>query len=129
MPAHADLATTTSREDFRALAADVRTILGSGTKISYAADWSEYFGHQPPDGSGDVHFHLDPLWADESIDFIGIDNYVPLSDWRDGFDHLDAPVLRVCDEDVPLPYAANLEKAAIIDAPRIVEAVRKVCYR
>lgn len=48
---------------------------------------------------------------------------------EDGFDHLDAPVLRVCDEDVPLPYAANLEKAAIIDAPRIVSAVRKVCYR
>ena len=48
---------------------------------------------------------------------------------EDGFDHLDAPVLRVCDEDVPLPYAANLEKAAIIDAARIVAAVRKVCYR
>ncbi len=48
---------------------------------------------------------------------------------EDGFDHLDAPVLRVCDEDVPLPYAANLEKAAIIDAGRIVAAVRKVCYR
>ena len=48
---------------------------------------------------------------------------------EDGFDHLDAPVLRVCDEDVPLPYAANLEKAAIIDAGRIAAAVRKVCYR
>ena len=48
---------------------------------------------------------------------------------EDGFDHLDAPVLRVCDEDVPLPYAANLEKAAIIDATRIVTTVRKVCYR
>ena len=48
---------------------------------------------------------------------------------EDGFDHLDAPVLRVCDEDVPLPYAANLEKAAIIDAARIAAAVRKVCYR
>ncbi len=47
---------------------------------------------------------------------------------EDGFDYLDAPVLRVCDEDVPLPYAANLERAALIDAPRIVEAVRKVCY-
>ena len=46
------------------LAADVRAILGVGTAISYAADWSEYFGHQPADGSGDVHFHLDPLWAD-----------------------------------------------------------------
>ena len=47
----------------------------------------------------------------------------------EGFDDLDAPVLRVCDEDVPLPYAANLEKLALIDPPRIVEAVRKVCYR
>ena len=48
---------------------------------------------------------------------------------EEGFDHLDAPVLRVCDEDVPLPYAANLEKAALIDAGRIAAAVRKVCYR
>ena len=48
---------------------------------------------------------------------------------EDGFDHLDAPVLRVCNEDVPLPYAANLEALALIDAGRIVEAARKVCYR
>ncbi|MHA3977373.1 baseplate multidomain protein megatron [Halovulum sp. GXIMD14794] len=74
---------------FRDLAADVRSILGAGTAISYAADWSEYFGHQPGDGSGDVFFHLDPLWADPEIDFIGIDNYMPLSDWRDGFEHAD----------------------------------------
>ncbi|MEM7778970.1 MAG: pyruvate dehydrogenase complex E1 component subunit beta [Pseudomonadota bacterium] len=47
---------------------------------------------------------------------------------EDGFDDLDAPVLRVCNEDVPLPYAANLEALALIDAPRIVEAVKKVCY-
>ncbi len=74
----------------RDLAADVRAILGASTKIGYAADWSEYFGHHPADGSGDVFFHLDPLWADPEIDFIGIDNYMPLSDWRDGFDHADA---------------------------------------
>lgn len=47
----------------------------------------------------------------------------------EGFDDLDAPVLRVCDEDVPLPYAANLEKLALIDAGRIVAAVRQVCNR
>jgi len=74
----------------RDLAADVRAILGASTKIGYAADWSEYFGHQPGDGSGDVFFHLDPLWADPEIDFVGIDNYMPLSDWRDGFEHADA---------------------------------------
>lgn len=46
-----------------------------------------------------------------------------------GFDDLDAPVLRVTNEDVPLPYAANLEKAALIDSARIIEAVKKVSYR
>uniref|UniRef100_UPI004047B2A9 baseplate multidomain protein megatron n=1 Tax=Yoonia sp. TaxID=2212373 RepID=UPI004047B2A9 len=75
---------------FKSLAAAVRSILGAGPKIGYAADWSEYFGHHPSDGSGDVYFHLDPLWADANIDFIGIDNYMPLSDWRDGFDHADS---------------------------------------
>ena len=48
---------------------------------------------------------------------------------EDGFDDLDAPVLRVCNEDVPLPYAANLEKLALIDAARIAATVRKVCGR
>ena len=46
-----------------------------------------------------------------------------------GFDDLDAPVLRVTNEDVPLPYAANLEKLALVDAPRVVAAVKKVTYR
>jgi len=48
---------------------------------------------------------------------------------EDGFDHLDAPIQRVCNEDVPLPYAANLEKAALIDVPRIVAAAKRACYR
>jgi hypothetical protein len=71
----------------RSLAADVRAILGPSTKISYAADWSEYFGYQVGE---DRYFHLDPLWSDPEIDFIGIDNYMPISDWRDGEDHADA---------------------------------------
>ncbi|MCP1198124.1 glycoside hydrolase/phage tail family protein [Notoacmeibacter sp. MSK16QG-6] len=64
------------------LAADVRQALGAGTKLTYGADWSEWFGFHPKDDSGDVYFHLDPLWADPNIDAIGIDNYLPLSDWR-----------------------------------------------
>jgi pyruvate dehydrogenase E1 component beta subunit len=48
---------------------------------------------------------------------------------EEGFDDLDAPVLRVTDEDVPLPYAANLEKMALIRPESVVEAARKVCYR
>jgi pyruvate dehydrogenase E1 component beta subunit len=46
-----------------------------------------------------------------------------------GFDDLDAPVLRVTNEDVPLPYAAKLEKLALVDAERVIEAAKKVCYR
>jgi len=44
------------------------------------------------------------------------------------FDYLDAPVTRVNSVDVPLPYANNLEKAAIVDAGKIVEAAKAVCY-
>lgn len=71
----------------RQLAAEVKAIFGPATKITYAADWSEYFGYHSGDN---LYFHLDPLWADPAIDFIGIDNYMPLSDWRDGESHLDA---------------------------------------
>ncbi|SDY08264.1 baseplate multidomain protein megatron [Citreimonas salinaria] len=74
----------------RTLAAECRKLLGPEVKIGYAADWTEYFGYHLQDGSGDVYFHLDPLWGDGNIDFVGIDNYMPLSDWRDGDDHADA---------------------------------------
>ncbi len=45
------------------------------------------------------------------------------------FDYLDAPVMRVCGKDVPLPYAANLEKLALPHVEDIVEAARQACYR
>ncbi|GAA4813640.1 pyruvate dehydrogenase complex E1 component subunit beta [Sphingosinicella ginsenosidimutans] len=48
---------------------------------------------------------------------------------EEGFDDLDAPVLRVTDKDVPLPYAANLEKLALIKVEDVVSAAKKVCYR
>lgn len=74
------------------LAADVRGILGPDVKISYAADWSEYFGYHV---DGNVYFHLDPLWSSNHIDFIGIDNYMPISDWRNTADHADSGWLAV----------------------------------
>lgn len=72
---------------FRALAAECRAVTGSGFKLSYAADWSEYAG---PRSGGEAVFHLDPLWADPAIDYVGIDWYPPLGDWRDGEGGLDA---------------------------------------
>jgi len=64
---------------FKQLAADVRSILGAQTRLTYAADWSEYFGHHK---DGNTIFHLDPLWSDPNIDAVGIDAYFPLSDVR-----------------------------------------------
>jgi hypothetical protein len=73
----------------RKLAQEARALLPDAA-LGYAADWSEWFGHQPADGSGDVTFHLDPLWADPAVSFVGIDWYPPMTDWRDGSAHLDA---------------------------------------
>ncbi len=70
------------------LAGDVRTLAGPAMKLTYAADWTEWSGYQP--GEGEKFFHLDPLWASPAIDAVGIDNYMPLADWREGTAHLDA---------------------------------------
>jgi hypothetical protein len=72
----------------RRLAQDVRAIVGPNTKLSYSADWSEY-GALSRDGGQTLHFPLDVLWAAPEVDFIGIDAYFPLSDWRDGEGHAD----------------------------------------
>ena len=64
------------------LAADARAVTGAGVTLTYAADWSEVTGYQP--GGGEKFFHLDPLWASDDIDVVGIDNYLPLADQRLG---------------------------------------------
>ncbi|MGH6811899.1 MAG: pyruvate dehydrogenase complex E1 component subunit beta [Methylocella sp.] len=48
---------------------------------------------------------------------------------EDAFDYLDAPAIRICGKDVPMPYAANLEKLALPSAEEIVAAAKAVCYR
>lgn len=68
-------------DQLRLLATEVRTLLGGATKISYAADWSEYGAHQV--SALELRFPLDPLWAAPEIDFVAIDNYLPLTDLHD----------------------------------------------
>jgi pyruvate dehydrogenase E1 component beta subunit len=48
---------------------------------------------------------------------------------EEGFDDLDAPIIRVTNEDVPMPYAANLEKLALVNSDKVVGAAKAVCYR
>jgi len=59
--------------ELKRLAMLVRQILGPDVKITYAADWSEY--HHTEGG----WYNMDELWADENIDFVGIDAYFPLT--------------------------------------------------
>jgi hypothetical protein len=65
------------------------TAAGVDIEISYAADWSEYHSHRPSDGSNDVFFNMDPIWSNSNCSYIAIDNYTPISDWRNGVSHAD----------------------------------------
>lgn len=111
---------------FRTLAADCRAVVGPDAAISYAADWSEYFGRQT---GGEVRFHLDPLWADANIDYVGIDWYPPLGDWREGDGGVDAATWGGADDADYLAaqvaggegfdwyYASDADRAAQVRTP------------
>ncbi len=67
-----------------ALTNNVRSIMGSGVKLTYAADWSEY--HHTDGG----WYQLDALWASANIDAVGIDAYFPLTDSAEDAADVDA---------------------------------------
>ncbi|MCG6203143.1 glycoside hydrolase/phage tail family protein [Rhodopseudomonas sp. HC1] len=75
-----------------ALAAEVKSIVGGGTLVTYGADWTEYGADVVTPDAAEVRFPLDPLWASPAIGAIGIDYYAPLADWRDDAGHLDSAV-------------------------------------
>ena len=59
----------------------------------------------------------------------GIGSEISAQIMERAFDYLDAPVKRITGKDVPMPYAANLEKLALPNVAEVVEAVKSVCYR
>jgi pyruvate dehydrogenase E1 component beta subunit len=67
--------------------------------------------------------------AEEGWPFAGVGAQVVDTIQREGFDDLDAPVLRVTGADVPMPYNKQLEKAAKVDPARVIAAVNSVLYR
>jgi len=112
----------------KSLAADCRAVLGSGTRISYAADWSEWFRFRPW-GSGEVVFHLDPLWADPNVAFVGIDWYPPLADQRPG-EELDPEALAenvAGGEGFDWFYASDADRAAGTRTPIVDGAHGEDC--
>ena len=67
--------------------------------------------------------------VEEGWPFAGIGSEMAAVIMEQAFDYLDAPVARVAGIDVPMPYAANLEKLALPQAAQIAEAAKQVCYR
>ncbi|MBA8666420.1 pyruvate dehydrogenase complex E1 component subunit beta [Holosporaceae bacterium 'Namur'] len=67
--------------------------------------------------------------VEESWPFAGMGAEIAAQIMEHAFDYLDAPVKRVTGKDVPLPYAANLERMAIVQIEDIVQAAKEVCYR
>jgi pyruvate dehydrogenase E1 component beta subunit len=59
----------------------------------------------------------------------GVGAEVGMRIMEEAFDYLDAPVTRICGKDVPMPYAANLEKLALPNVGEVVQAVKAVSYR
>ncbi len=67
--------------------------------------------------------------VEEGFPYAGIASEIISIINENAFDDLDAPVERVTGQDVPLPYAANLEKLALPQIQNIVDACKRVCYR
>ena len=69
------------------------------------------------------------VYLEEGWPYAGIGAQIVALIQEEAFDHLDAPVLRVTQADVPMPYARNLEVLAKPSAQRVVDACKKVLYR
>ena len=67
--------------------------------------------------------------VEEGFPVGSIGNHLSAYIMENAFDWLDAPVINCAGKDVPMPYAANLEKLALITADDVVAAVKKVTYR
>ena len=68
------------------------------------------------------------ITVEEGWPFAGIGAEISAMVMEEGFDDLDAPIIRVTGEDVPMPYAANLVDLTIPNAEKVISAVREVCY-
>ena len=67
--------------------------------------------------------------VEEGFPVGSIGNHLSAVIMERAFDYLDAPVINLCGKDVPMPYAANLEKLALVTTAEVVDAVKSVCYR
>jgi pyruvate dehydrogenase E1 component beta subunit len=69
------------------------------------------------------------ITVEEGFPQSGVGAEIAMRIMENAFDYLDAPVIRITGKDVPMPYAANLEKLALPNVAEVVQAAKAVCYR
>ena len=67
--------------------------------------------------------------VEEGWPVASIGNHLSARIMTEAFDYLDAPVINCTGKDVPMPYAANLEKLALVTTAEVIDAVKAVTYR
>ena len=121
------------------------TIVSFGIGMTYATEAAEALAgegidaevidlrsHRPMDTATVIQSVMKTnrcITVEEGFPVCSIGDHLAATLMREAFDHLDAPVLTVAGKDVPMPYAANLEKLALPTVAEVVEAAKAVCYR
>jgi pyruvate dehydrogenase E1 component beta subunit len=121
------------------------TIVGWSIGMSYALKAAEELAKEGIEAEVIDLRTLRPMDSDAVIDSVkktarlvtveegwpqsGVGTEIAMRVMEQAFDYLDAPVARVTGKDVPMPYAANLEKLALPSVAEVVEAAKAVCYR
>jgi len=121
------------------------TIVSFGIGMSYAMEAAEKLAEEGVDAEVIDLRTLRPLDYGTVLDSVrktnrmvtveegwpvgAIGNHLSAHVMTHAFDYLDAPVLNVCGKDVPMPYAANLERHALVTTDEVIEAVNQVTYR
>jgi pyruvate dehydrogenase E1 component beta subunit len=121
------------------------TIVSFGIGMTYALQAAEALAGEGIDAEVIDLRSLRPLDTDTVIESVkktnrcitveegwpvgAIGNHISATLMMKAFDFLDAPVINLTGKDVPMPYAANLEKLALVTTAEVIEAARAVCYR
>ena len=121
------------------------TIVSFGIGMTYATEAAEALAgegidaevidlrsHRPMDTATVIQSVMKTnrcITVEEGFPVCSIGDHLAATLMREAFDHLDAPVLTIAGKDVPMPYAANLEKLALPTVAEVVEAAKAVCYR
>ena len=144
IPESRDYVTPISKARIRLIGEDV-TIVSFGIGVKYALDAAEELAKddisvevidlrtlRPMDTTTIIESVKKTnrcITVEEGFPVCSIGNYISAVIMQEAFDYLDAPVINCTGKDVPMPYAANLEKLALVNTGEVIQSVKEVVYR